>query len=73
MGGMSQCEVTLNEPWCESWFMSHNTRCFQGGKPACIECSHIVRKAFGNRRRVRICNDCLEDDGDRYTETGSDD
>jgi hypothetical protein len=69
---MSQCEVLLNEPWCASDVLPVTTRCFQCGRPSCRECSRLVRKAYGNHRRVRICNDCLEDDGDRYREIGND-
>lgn len=51
------CQVSLNTPACR-WHT--RAKCFACGDAACPGCSRIRR--WYRFRRVRVCNDCDEED-----------
>lgn len=54
---MGECEVILNVQGCQQGHA--RATCYACGKRVCTVCSKIMKR-YG--RRVRVCNDCQEDD-----------
>lgn len=52
------CEVSMNDIGCAGDDQIR-TVCYACGGPACKACSEVV---VFHRKRMRRCNDCLEDD-----------